>query len=259
MNTPVEDRVIAGLRAMRDVAAPDLSRRVLPEVGLADRYATLDTALGELYVAHNARGISAVMYARDDADFERMFRARFSRPTYREPGLPARLLRAAERHVEGKRGALTFDLRGLSEFEQAVLLKALEIPRGEIRPYSWIAREIGRPKAVRAVGTALARNPIPLFIPCHRVVRLDGTIGNYGLGGSDNKRKILGAEGIDVARVERLAHAGTRFVGSDTTHIYCLPTCRHARRVTSAHEQSFHSLQEAESAGYRACKVCRPA
>jgi O-6-methylguanine DNA methyltransferase len=259
MNSLTEDRVIAGLRALREVSAPDLSGAVLGEIGLADRYAPLDTTLGELYVAHNARGISAVMFAHDDADFERMFRARFGRPAFREPSLPSGLLRAAERQMEGKMGALRFDLRGLSEFEQAVLLKALEIPRGEIRPYSWIAREIGHPRAVRAVGTALARNPIPLFIPCHRVVRLDGTIGNYGLGGSDNKRRILGAEGIDVARVERLARAGTRFIGSDTTHIYCLPTCRHARRVTPTHEHSFHSLQEAESAGYRPCKVCRPA
>ena len=66
-----------------------------------------------------------------------------------------------------------------NEFERAVLEKALEIPRGEVRPYSWIASEIGRPKAVRAVGSALAHNPVPLVMPCHRVVRADGMIGQY--------------------------------------------------------------------------------
>src|SRR5438270_6464559 len=126
MTMLTEDHVIAGLRALQDVRAPDLSATVLPEIGLADRYAPLDTPLGELYVAHNSHGISAVMYAGGDADFERMFRARFGRPAFREPGLPPRILQAAARHLEGKKGALKFDLRGLSEFEQAVLLKALE-------------------------------------------------------------------------------------------------------------------------------------
>src|SRR2546428_13733249 len=79
------------------------------------------------------------------------------------------------------REKLQFDLRGLSEFERAVLMKALEIPTGEVRPYSWIAREIGRPEAVRATGSALARNPVPLLIPCHRVSRSDGMIGQISV------------------------------------------------------------------------------
>ena len=79
------------------------------------------------------------------------------------------------------------DLRGLSEFEQAVLLKAREIPRGQVRTYGWIASEIGRPLAVRAVGTALRKNPVPIFIPCHRVVRSDRQLGQYALGGTEQK------------------------------------------------------------------------
>ena len=75
-----------------------------------------------------------------------------------------------------RRVRLQFDLRRLSPFERDVLRKTLEIPRGEARTYGWIAREIGRPGAVRAVGSALNKNPIPLLIPCHRVVRSDGQI-----------------------------------------------------------------------------------
>ena len=82
------------------------------------------------------------------------------------PSLPPRLARAVERRLAGDRRArIDLDLRGTTEFEQAVWLKALEIPRGEVRPYGWIAAEIGRPKAVRAVGTALGHNPIPLIVP----------------------------------------------------------------------------------------------
>jgi O-6-methylguanine DNA methyltransferase len=160
---------------------------------------------------------------------------------------------AGDRHVR-----IDLDLRGHTDFERDVWHKALEIPRGEVRPYGWVAAEIGRPKAVRAVGTALGHNPVPLIVPCHRVVRTDGTLGQYSLGGPGNKRAILTEEGVDLPRLEELASSGVRYIGSDTTKIYCLPTCRHARRVTDRHRLEFHSMAEGQSRGYRACKVCRP-
>src|SRR4030095_11269037 len=121
----------------------------------------------------------------------------------------------ARRIAGDRRVRIDLDLRGHSEFEVAVWTKALEIPRGEVRPYGWIAAEIGRPKAVRAVGTALAHNPVPLVVPCHRVIRSDGTIGQYSMGGPENKRRILTAEGLDVAGLAAEAAGGVRFIGSD--------------------------------------------
>jgi len=109
------------------------------------------------------------------------------------------------------------------------------------------------------VGSALAHNPIPLLIPCHRVVRSDGLIGEYGLGGPANKRTILAAEGTSPTELEALARAGVRYIGSDTTRIYCFPTCRNARRITSKHRHPFRSETQAASAGFRPCQVCRPA
>ncbi|NIR37401.1 MAG: MGMT family protein, partial [Actinobacteria bacterium] len=70
---------------------------------------------------------------------------------------------------------------------------------------------------------ALARNPVPVVIPCHRVVRSDGRFGNYSLGDASNKRLLLEAEGMDVADYARLASRGIRFTGSDTTRIFCHP------------------------------------
>jgi len=70
---------------------------------------------------------------------------------------------------------------------------------------------------------------------------------------------VLAAESVDADRLETLAREGIRFSGSDTTHIYCYPTCRHARRVTPAHQMWFASETSARSAGYRPCRVCRPA
>jgi O-6-methylguanine DNA methyltransferase len=157
----------------------------------------------------------------------------------------------------GRPRGLAFDLRGLTPFSTDVLHGALTIPPGEIRPYAWLAREVGRPKAVRAVGTALAHNPIPILIPCHRIVRSDGLIGDYAWG-SAIKRAALAAEGLDPAEIERQARHGVRFLGSDTTHIVCHPTCRHAKRITERHRAPFASLDAAAAAGYRPCRDCRP-
>jgi O-6-methylguanine DNA methyltransferase len=157
-----------------------------------------------------------------------------------------------------RRVRLPLDLRGHTPFEVAVWMKALEIPRGEVRPYGWVAAEIGRPKAVRAVGTALAHNPVPLVVPCHRVVRSDGMIGQYSMGGPDAKRRVLSSEGLDTRWLEAEAAAGHRYTGSDTTHIVCHPTCRDARRVTPRHRVTFANLGAAATAGYRPCRHCRP-
>ena len=115
---------------------------------------------------------------------------------------PARGRRSAGGSTVTAGSAIDLDLRGHTDFERDVWAKALEIPTGEVRPYGWIAGEIGRPKAVRAVGTALGHNPVPLIVPCHRVVRSDGTIGQYSLGGPANKRTILRAEGLDPDGLE---------------------------------------------------------
>lgn len=76
----------------------------------------------------------------------------------------------------------SFKSERLTEFEKAVLAATLSIPFGETRTYAWVARRIGKPKAVRAVGSALRKNPWPLIIPCHRVVRSDGAVGQYAGG-----------------------------------------------------------------------------
>lgn len=253
--------LVASLRALVAVEAPlSLRDHVLAATGARDTYFPLASPVGTVYVAYSDRGISAVLRAETPADFAARYRALTGRDAVPAPEPPLRLRRAVERQLRGERQPqLRFDLRGLSEFERTVLLKALEIPYGEVRPYAWVAREIGRPKAVRAVGTALANNPVPLIIPCHRVVRSDGHLGRYSLGGDENKRVVLAAEGVDPDAVERMARQGVRYFGSDTTHIFCFPSCRHARRTTLGHLMHFASEAEARAAGYRPCKICRPA
>ena len=258
---PIDDPAVEAALGDLTLTAPrGLAPEVLIEVGLADRYATTESPIGRLYVAWNGRGVSTVGLARDGADFESRHREQTGRKAFRASSLPAALATRIARRIAGDRRAeVRVDLRGRSDFERDVLLKAAEIPHGEVRPYGWIAAEIGRPRAVRAVGTALGHNPVPLILPCHRVVRTDGTIGHYSLGGPENKRAILAAEGLDPDSFERRARAGDHYTGSRTTHIVCNPTCRHARRVMDKHRVWFRSLDAAAAAGYRPCKVCRPA
>lgn len=249
----------AAMAGLATHAPATLAPNVLADVGLADRYARFDSPIGPLVVAWNGLGVSAVEAAPDDGVFEAAHLARTGRPAFHVERLPDRLASAIARRLDGdRRVRIDLDLRGHTEFERDVWHKALEIPRGEVRPYGWVAAEIGRPRAVRAVGTALGHNPVPLVVPCHRVVRSDGTIGQYSLGGPDNKRTILAAEGLDPEALEAAARSGIRYVGSATTHIVCLPTCHAAKRITAAHRVPFRSLGQAVAVGYRACRECRP-
>ena len=251
--------MVEGLRSSGAQAPEGLADSVLTEVGLVDSWTEIDGPIGPLFVAWGATGIAAAERAGDPDGFETEYRLRHGRPLRRVPEMPARLAAQIDKRFHGERtDGPPVDLDTLTEFEQAVLRKTLEIPYGEVRPYSWVAREIGRPRAVRAVGSALAGNPITFVIPCHRVVRADGHIGNYGAGGPEAKREVLGIEGIDTGELERLAGSGVRYTGSDTTKIYCYPSCRHARRTSARHEVTFGSAEEARDAGYRPCKVCRP-
>ncbi len=103
-----------------------------------------------------------------------------------------------EAEMESKLKAL-----GFSNFEINVLLEVYRIPMGETKTYSQIAETIGHRNASRAVGSAVRKNPFAPLIPCHRVVRKDGKIGNYsGGGGREQKRKMLKEEGIDVERLK---------------------------------------------------------
>ena len=252
------NELTADLKLLGTAKAPKgLADRVLDRAGLIDAYARFETVLGDVYVAWNTNGVSAAMRAASAGEFERWFAEEVGRRLMRAAP-PADLARKIQDELNGKRN-MRFDLRGLTPFEQAVLRKTYQIPRGEVRPYGWVAREIGHPAAVRAVGTALANNPIPYFIPCHRVVRTDGHIGNYGGGGPEAKKAILDLEGVRVARLQALAKQGVRYQGVKTTKVFCYPTCHTGRHALEKNIVWLHDEASARAAGFRPCKVCRPA
>jgi O-6-methylguanine DNA methyltransferase len=235
------------------------------------RYTVLDTPVGRLAVAYrdgrvvycNAVDVSGpeqeARPAAPVAAFERaVTRALGVRPE-RDLTAPPAIERGVEEHITGRRRFTAVDLSWLTPFQRRVLEKTAEIPRGEVRPYGWVAREIGAPGATRAVGTALGHNPIPFIIPCHRVVRSDGSLGEYSGGGPAVKERVLAYEGVPAGQIGPNAARGGRYRGSRTTHIVCYPTCHAAQRIKEENAVPFMSLTDAARQGYRPCQLCRPA
>ena len=162
----------------------------------ADEFARMPSPLGQLLVSWRDSGITYVGLERaEDAEASRAEVERRLRRPVRAAEPPAWVRDAVERffttwNVDMSR----VDISHLSPFEQAALRKAAQIPPGEVRSYGWIAREIGHPHAARAVGQAMARNPVALLFPCHRVVDASGALHNYGYG-VEVKARILRMEG----------------------------------------------------------------
>ncbi|HJU82450.1 MAG TPA: MGMT family protein [Acidimicrobiia bacterium] len=189
------EETLADLR--RDPPA-SLKANVDLGTGLADGVSIFESPVGELAVTFNPRGVSSVSLA--ELDFEEYFAARFGRRLI-EARPPTGWERLINQGIEaGNPGQLPLDLRGVTAFRREIMLIATTIPRGEVRPYQWLALQAGHPGAARAVGSAMANNPIPLIVPCHRVVRADGSLGAYSLGGADNKRVLLAREGFISTR-----------------------------------------------------------
>ena len=168
-------------------------------------------------------------------------------------GRVGKLLDQARREIAeylaGERTYFTVpvDLSKVPAFDRAALDVAAQIPFGEVRSYKWIAEQLGKPDAARAVGGAMAGNPVPLIVPCHRVVKTDGGLGGYSFG-LVRKEALLNLE-----------RSTTPLVGCASTKIFCRKGCAHERRVREGGRIHFASGTDARTSGYRACQTCQPA
>lgn len=163
-------------------------------------YGVFDSPVGPLWVATGPKGVAGIHFGRDPGDWElrrlvRLFGpgivpdAKRNDPVYRE----------LDQYFEGQRRSfdVPFDLRGLTPFQERVLRATSRIRYGELSTYAAVAHEAGNDRASRATGAAVGSNPIPIVVPCHRVVASDGTLGGYG-GGLDVKRYLLAIERTEV-------------------------------------------------------------
>jgi O-6-methylguanine DNA methyltransferase len=160
-----------------------------------DMFARISSPLGDLFVAFRESGISAIAICSDDSDAQCEAIAKRLHRALVAAEAPKWVVDAIGDYFRTfKTSGFRVDISELTEFEQAALKKAAEIPPGQVRSYGWIASEIGHPSAARAVGQAMARNPVPLLYPCHRVVDSTGALHNYAYG-LELKARLLEMEG----------------------------------------------------------------
>lgn len=153
--------------------------------------------VGDLFVAVGPAGVAALEFRPDGGEAERLAAVRHARVVRSREAVAPVAAQLAE-YFAGRREEfdLAVDLSGLSEFERAVLAEVERIPPGRTLTYGEVARALGKRSASQAVGQALGRNPVPIVIPCHRVIGGGGRIGGYsGRGGVETKRALLHMEG----------------------------------------------------------------
>jgi methylated-DNA-[protein]-cysteine S-methyltransferase len=195
-----EPELIAGLPAVTDADLAALHDRLVRDAGAAGvldvAYRTVDTPVGPLLLAATEDGLVRVAFAVEGHD--RVLEALAARVSPRILRAPARLDAAAreiDEYFAGRRRRfdLPLDYRLSSGFRRTVLGHLPAIDYGHTASYAMVASDVGSPKAFRAVGTACATNPLPVVVPCHRVVKSGGDLGSYR-GGPEAKRFLLDLE-----------------------------------------------------------------
>ena len=181
------------------VALENLDRR-LHEAGEGIVYYSYldDQRVGKLFIGLTDHGLVSLQFV----DTEDEFRARIEQRTQAlVVYAPEKLEEATQQvgeYLSGERGAfeLPVDISSMTPFQQTVLDEVAKVPRGEVVTYGELAKRIGKPHAARAVGQALGSNPVPIVVPCHRVIASDGSLGGYsGRRGVETKATLLTLEG----------------------------------------------------------------
>jgi methylated-DNA-[protein]-cysteine S-methyltransferase len=158
------------------------------------------TKLGAFRVRYTPRGIAALDFPGSGGSQPAPNSFRGSVATAKNaPPFIRTFARQLKLYAAGKpvRWSVPVDLSVGTDFQQKVWRALTKIPRGETRSYGWVARKVGKPGASRAVGTACGANPVPVIVPCHRVIAGDGSLGGFG-GGLPMKRQLLRIEGVNV-------------------------------------------------------------
>jgi len=264
-------RVLEGMvadlrRAPVAGADPTLSRAEL-ESRLADirsrmvAYGIFPSPLGKILIARSELGVSMVRYL----DSEGAARAHLARLAGSEAVEDRAAVEATYRELldylsaRSTRLSWPLDLRWAgSDFQRRVLAATAQLPYGAITSYAGIARRIGAPASVRAVAQALRRNPIPIAIPCHRVIGSGGDLTGYAGSKIGLKERLLSLEGVPVGlRAHRIERA-SMYACCEAETEYCVPTCGSLSQMPLAELTLFGSRRHAEAVGLTPCSSCRP-
>ena len=218
------------------------------------------SSLGNLLVAISARGIVLNHYLEDTSNVTAaVAKLRLEFDPVEDRRAVGEVGEEVNRYLTGRADALRqnvdLTLAG-NAFQKKVLERLQTVPRGALISYQALGAAVGSASSARAVGNALHNNPVPIYVPCHRVISSDGHIGGYG-GGAARKLQLLRSEGFAVDR-DTASIAGTTVWGHPGMKIYCRLGCRTAARVDRARILFFADPGHAQRAGMRPCKICRP-
>ena len=239
---------------------PRLQRALERVARPAARIGMIESSVGRLFVAESDRGLLGVHYS-DTGDDTAMIDAIRQKFDLREDTEAARrILDEIERALTGDNDAVAHRRIDYSlvtsPFQRRAFARLRQVPAGGVVTYHALAAAIGAPSGQRAVGNAMATNPLPIFVPCHRVIKSDGSIGNYG-GGVERKLKLLRAEGFRIDKGNRVPSEAV--YGHWQSRIFCRPECSAVSRSDRKRWIIFSDASRANASGMRPCKLCHPA
>lgn len=232
----------------------DLRRRVMT-------YGVFESPLGPILLARTEEGVSLVQYLDPAADVRSSRLARVDDETVEDRAALETFHQELLEYLDGRRTRLDWplDYRLVrSEFHRGVLRATAAIPYGAVCSYAGVACEVGKPTASRAVAQALRWNPLPIVVPCHRVVGSSGALVGYAGDKLALKRRLLAVEGVSTSDASRIPrHAMYMTMPGESS--YCLPTCGWIPGADDARRfMFFGSRERAEAAGLAPCSDCRP-
>jgi methylated-DNA-[protein]-cysteine S-methyltransferase len=170
------------------------------------RYGTVESPVGTLYIAASEKGLCEIGYGsfEPESKFQEHLRQRGFRPSADATAIQ-HIAKQLNEYFVGQRTQfdVPLDFTGISPFTRSVLTSTTHVGYGQLATYRDVAVEVGRPGATRAVGNALGRNPIPIVVPCHRIVRSDASLGGY-TGGVEIKERLLSLEGVYLTPTMRM-------------------------------------------------------
>jgi methylated-DNA-[protein]-cysteine S-methyltransferase len=264
------DRVVADIRHApvvrdrADIVRGDLEYRLADLRRRALTCRTWDSPVGPLLIAKSEQGVVLVVYLDSERGAAASRLLRRAGVEIIEDGTDTEVFyQQLLEYLSGERTRLAWplDLRlAGSDFQREVLQVTAALPYGAVTSYARIAREIGRPTATRAVAQALRRNPLPIVVPCHRVVGGTGALTGYAGNKVGLKERLLTLEGVPVAQTRRDPRITREamYVVADHDTQYCVPTCGALPTLPLWRLTLFGSRDRAESAGMAPCTDCRP-
>ncbi len=259
---PAPETGLAAARRALDRQLTHLTADARPRLVLS----IWDSPIGPLRIGTTDKGVALVEFASPDdpSNSAKRLEEKFTvEHAQGHGGAIAALTRKLEAYLSGSRQALDWvmdDALMRSDFQRQVLRAASEIPYGSLTTYGGLAERIGRPTAVRAVAQALRYNPLPIRIPCHRIVGSNGSLTGYAGNKITLKRDILSVEGIPTvpSRSGFAIAQDQLYVGRQTEQIFCRPSCEASEGDRAGNRIFIASRTRAEAIGYVPCGVCRP-